>query len=354
MRGLDPPRYNEPMYAIAEQVRQWSAEGREVRLAQIMASRGFSSRDHAATLAWTDGAEPVGSLLDGLLCGKVDGDGLVEVTITNADAAVQGLSCGGQATVLVLPASSYADEVWDRLVAREPLCLVTSVSADGTVETRWFTPATIRETDGYGGDVPRLFARGTSTTLLLEGDGDVSGGGVRHAVVSLWPVPTVLVVGDGLIAEALVGAATFLGWTAQVSPDAEHAVVAIASLRRSDAVVVLSHDRVVDGPSLAAALGSRAGYVGALGARRTQAARREWLLEHDVADTEIDRIHGPAGLDIDAHTPAEIAVSIVAEVLAVRSEAGGGALRDRPGPVHTAGVKAPPPRYEHGTPRVRR
>ncbi|MEO9139769.1 MAG: XdhC family protein [Jatrophihabitans sp.] len=335
------------MYEIAEQVREWSSAGREVRLAQIVASRGFSSRDHGATLAWTEGAEPVGSLLDGLLRVPVEGSGLVEVTITDSDAGVRGLSCGGQATVLVLTASSYPVDVWDRLIAREPLCLVTSVPDAGAVETRAFTPDTIRQTDEYDGDVPRLFARGTSTTVLLEGEG------VRHAVVSLWPVPTMLVVGDGLIADALVGAASFLGWTAQVVGEADAAEAAIASLRRSDAVVVLSHDRVVDGPSLAAALRSRAGYVGALGARRTQAARRDWLLEHDVAHTDIDRVHGPAGLDIDAHTPSEIAVSIVAEILAVRSESAGGNLRDRPGPVHTTGVNAPPPRYEHRTPRVR-
>lgn len=336
------------MYEIAEQVREWSSEGREVRLAQIVASRGFSSRDHGATLAWTAGADPVGSLLDGLLREPVDGAGLVEVTITDADAGVRGLSCGGHSTVLVLAASSYPGELWDRLVAREPLCLVTSVSDDGTAGTRLFTPTTIQETDVYAGDVPRLFARGTSTTVLLEGEG------VRHAVVSLWPVPTLLVVGDGLIADALVGAASFLGWAAEVTAEADDAVAGIAGLRRSDAVVVLSHDRVVDGPALAAALRSRVGYVGALGARRTQAARREWLIEHDLRDADIDRVHGPAGLDIDAHAPAEIAVSIVAEILAVRSESGGGNLRDRPGPVHTAGVNAPPPRYEHGTPRVRR
>jgi xanthine dehydrogenase accessory factor len=109
--------------------------------------------------------------------------------------------------------------------------------------------------------------------------------------------------------------------------------------------VVLSHDRAVDGPALAAALASDVGYVGALGSRRTQAARREWLTDHDVAGDDQQRIHGPAGLDIDAHTPGEIAVSIVAEILAGRSSASGGALRDRPGPVHVAGVHSPPPRY---------
>ena len=117
------------------------------------------------------------------------------------------------------------------------------------------------------------------------------------------------------------------------------------ALHPSDAVVVLSHSRDVDGPTLAAALAGQARYVGALGSRRTQAARREWLTEYGVAEQDQRRIHGPAGLDIDAHTPGEIAVSIVAEILADRAHSSGGALRDREGPVHTAGVNAPPPRY---------
>jgi xanthine dehydrogenase accessory factor len=161
----------------------------------------------------------------------------------------------------------------------------------------------------------------------------------------LWPVPALVVVGDGLIADALLDAAHLLGWSARVTAEADVAVSAAAGLHRSDAFVVLSHDRVVDGPALAAALSGGAGYVGALGSRRTQAARREWLTAHAVPAEDQDRIHGPAGLDLDAHTPAEIAVSIVAEILAGRSASSGGALRNREGPVHVAGVQAPPPRY---------
>jgi xanthine dehydrogenase accessory factor len=82
-----------------------------------------------------------------------------------------------------------------------------------------------------------------------------------------------------------------------------------------------------------------------LGSRHTQQARREWLTAHGVAQAEQARIHGPAGLDLDAHTPAEIAISIVAEILAHRAGTTGGSLRERPGPVHAAGVNAPPPRY---------
>jgi xanthine dehydrogenase accessory factor len=240
--------------------------------------------------------------------------------------------------VLVQSAAAYPPDLWTRLVAREPVCLVTRVH-DATVgSTQLYTPATIRDAHGFGDRVPRLFGRGVTAAEVIEGD-------PQTVAVALWPVRSLVVVGDGLIADALRDTASLLGWPALVTQDAGAAVAAAGELRRSDAFVVLSHDRAVDGPALSAALAGRAGYVGALGSRRTQAARREWLTEHGVAAADQDRIHGPAGLDIDAHTPGEIAISIVAEILGSRSAASGGALRDREGPVHIAGVQTPPPRY---------
>ena len=325
------------MYAIAEQVRDWLAEGRHVLLGQVVATTGFSSRDPSSALAWTAGREPIGSLIAGVPPSQVtgaDGPGYLQVTVGDAEARAAGLSCGGTASVLVTSAAAYPAGFWSRLVERQPVCVTTALP-DG--EIRVLTTDTIRDAFPFGSEIPRLFGRGTSLTTVVESDGN------QLAVVSLWPVPSLVVVGEGLIATALLDAATLLGWTARICADG--AAAEIASLRGSDAVVVLSHDLAVSGAALRAALESPAGYVGALGSRRTQAARRQWLVEHGTADHRVDAIHGPAGLDIDAHTPAEIAVSIVAEILASRSGSGGGALRDRPGPVHVAGVQAPPPRY---------
>jgi xanthine dehydrogenase accessory factor len=91
----------------------------------------------------------------------------------------------------------------------------------------------------------------------------------------------------------------------------------IATLAALDKVVVASHDDELAGPALAAALAGEVGYIGAVGSRRTQLARADWLAYRDI--TDLSRIHGPAGLDIGAGTPAEIAVSILAEALAVSS-----------------------------------
>jgi xanthine dehydrogenase accessory factor len=88
-------------------------------------------------------------------------------------------------------------------------------------------------------------------------------------------------------------------------------------LDRGCAVVALSHDPKLDEPALATALKSNAFYIGALGSRKTQAQRRERMKAEGFTDADLDRIHGPVGLDIGALSPAEIAVSIVAEMIDV-------------------------------------
>jgi xanthine dehydrogenase accessory factor len=99
-------------------------------------------------------------------------------------------------------------------------------------------------------------------------------------------------------------------------------------------VAVLTHDPKVDDEALALALRSPAGYVGAIGARRTQAARRERLLARGLTEEELGRLSGPIGLDLGAMTPAETALSIMAEVVALRHGRTGGRLRDAAGRIH--------------------
>ena len=109
---------------------------------------------------------------------------------------------------------------------------------------------------------------------------------------------------------------------AQVQPD--HAT----------AVVVLTHDDKFDIPMLVGTLTTDAYYIGALGSRRNQERRRERLLEAGVDESALDRISGPAGLDIGAHTPAETALSMLAEIMAVRAGRDGGRLRESSGRIH--------------------
>lgn len=186
--------------------------------------------------------------------------------------------------------------------------------------------------------------RGVNDTATLEYDGH------QVAITTLWPTPRLVIVGDGLLADALGSQAALLGWRTSVTPDVGPATAAVAGLHPCDGVIVLTHDRAVDGPILAAALASQAGYIGALGSRRTQSARAGWLTEHGLDEHQIRRVRGPAGLDIGSRTPAEIAMAIAAEMLSIRTGAETGALRDRTGPVHAEGLGAPPQRYAAGHP----
>ncbi len=169
----------------------------------------------------------------------------------------------------------------------------------------------------------------------------------------LGPPPRLLVFGAVDTAEALCRAAKLLGWRTVVSdararfatreriPSADELVVAWPeeALERvrpdhSTAVVVLTHDDKFDLPALIGVLATDAFYVGALGSRRNQERRRALLREAGVSDAQLERIAGPCGLDIGAHSPAETALSILAEILAVRSGRAGGRLKDAAGRIH--------------------
>jgi xanthine dehydrogenase accessory factor len=142
-----------------------------------------------------------------------------------------------------------------------------------------------------------------------------------------------LIVGDGPVTAALRPMVDALGWTPTVTDDAAEVGEAVGSV---DAVVVLSHHEGVDGPAIRDALDAGTPYVGAMGSRRTQARRRDWLLENGVAAESLAVLRAPIGLDIGADAPGEIAVSILAEIVAVRRRAGAGvtAVSDRGGAIH--------------------
>ena len=143
---------------------------------------------------------------------------------------------------------------------------------------------------------------------------------------------SLVLVGHGPVVEALVPLAELLGWSTTVTATLEEATAAIPS---AQAVVVTSHDSDLDAPALAAAIAARPAYIGAMGSRGRQAQRREWLLAEGVTEDELARVHGPAGLDIGANSPAEIALSIFAELVAtLRGASVTGSLKDTSGPIH--------------------
>ena len=167
------------------------------------------------------------------------------------------------------------------------------------------------------------------------------------------PPPRLVIYGAVDTAEAMCRGAKLLGWRSIVAdarakfatperiPSADELIVAwpeeaFAQIQpdHQTAIVVLTHDDKFDEPALKGALASEAFYIGALGSRRNQERRRERLLEAGVAEAELDRIMGPCGLDIGADTQEETALSILAEVLAVRARRGGGFLKDAKKRIH--------------------
>jgi xanthine dehydrogenase accessory factor len=110
--------------------------------------------------------------------------------------------------------------------------------------------------------------------------------------------------------------------------------LATQDLGKRDAVLVFTHDSKFDEPALMAALQTDAGYIGALGSRNTHADRSERLRALGVADSELERINSPCGLDIGARTPSETAIAVLGEILALRSGRRGGRLSEASGPIH--------------------
>jgi xanthine dehydrogenase accessory factor len=313
---------------------------------------------------------PVGSTLtvtrDGRLSGSVSG-GCVESDVFVAAQEVMdtgvprlvtygisddmafgvGLPCGGEIDVFVEPQPAReavqpaAGEraVVFTIVAGDPLGAKLLVREDGTT----------------AGDGPSELAT-FATDALRRGRGHVLEHEGRTVFADVQgPPPTLFVYGAVDTADALCGMAKQLGWRTVVAdararfltreriPSADELLPlwpdeALERIRpdTATAIIVLTHDDKFDLPLLAAAVKTDAFYIGALGSRRNQERRRELLREAGLTDAKLERISGPSGLDIGADTPAETALSMLAEALAVRAGRRGGLLRDSPHRIHAA------------------
>ena len=323
------------MYDIALGVEACLRAQTHVDVAWVVTAEGFGSKAGPEALAITPGGGRLGSALSGAadaqLADLVEGGTrgrLLDLHIGDADASLAGLTCGGEARFLLMAARDLPEGLWALLRDRQPICLVTDLDGDEVVGSALYTAETVGEA---GDDAAQLFRRGVSATAVSP----------KRVTTVLWPVPKLVVVGAGEVVNAVQAAAKLLGWDVFVADEVAIASGLIAGLAVLDKVLVVSHDLELAGPTLSAALSSQAGYIGALGSRRTQQARADWLAYRGI--TDLDRVHGPAGLDIGANSPAEIAVSILAEALAAASGAMSRAtaadeksvsLRDRTGAIH--------------------
>jgi xanthine dehydrogenase accessory factor len=312
---------------------------------------------------------PVGSKLiiteDGKLEGSVSG-GCVESDVFEAAQEVMetgvprlltygisddmafnvGLPCGGEIDVFVEPLRLRVDETAERAV------LFTVIDGDPLG-----AKLLVREDGATEGDGPRELAS-LATDALRRGRSHTIEAGERTIFADVFgPPPRLFVYGAVDTAEALCRAAKLLGWRTIVAdararfatreriPSADELLVAwpdeaVEQVRPDvgTAIFVLTHDDKFDIPMLKAAVASDAFYIGALGSRRNQERRRAVLVDSGVSEDELERISGPAGLDIGAESPAETALSMLAEALAVRVGRGGGRLKDSPHRIHAEPV----------------
>ena len=308
-----------------------------VGVVRVLARHGFGTVEPGQLLAAR------GTLLGGvLLRGALDARAValahdaaarpatVEAHVAEPDALAAGLACAGGATLLGHPLDAAPARALAVAFAEGvPAALVSTVDGAAALAV------TGRELEAVTGSlgapaadeaaaehVRRLLRRGATVTETAE-LGPAGAPGVA-VLVDLWvPTPTVVCVGGGAIADALAAQARVLDWTFARADTLDEARRAVTAFTDADVLVLLDHgpefDAVLrDGLGRGDGTGGR-GFLGALGSRRTQAARRERLLAAGVAEADLARIHGPVGLDLGARTPAETAVSIVAEVLAARS-----------------------------------
>ena len=327
------------MKEVVRDIERWRGRGERFALATVVATRRSAPRPVGSKLAVSEGGELAGSVSGGCVENEVYGaarevlDGappqLLSYGISDDQALSVGLPCGGEIDVYVqVPAPEVVERVLGLVASEERAVVLTELE---TGEQRVVRDAELE--------------RGRSRLVELEG--------LRIFADVYGPPPRLLVFGAVDTAEALCRAAKSIGWrtivadargkfaTAERVPSADELVVAwpdeaLARVEpdHATAVVVLTHDDRFDLPALQGALASEAFYIGALGSRRNQARRRERLLEAGVSEESVDRISGPAGLDIGADTPAETALSILAEILAARASRAGGPLKEAPGRIH--------------------
>lgn len=342
------------MEQVAESVRRTIAAGQRAVVGRVIELKGFSTLPVDDMVVIDEGGTLYGDLLGRPGADKLtaaakglfdNGDRLetVGVSIHGPQVKELGLSCGGQADVLLQPAASIPDQFWSAVAERAPVALVTIIDGpaagpDALAFDRqgreWGRlPATvdggIRES--LADAAHSLLRQGRTGSTRLETDAGV-------ALVEAWvPTPRLIVVGSGDIVPAIEAQAGLLGWETRAT-DAPGAGDDIDGLLdwagATAALIVTSHDPHIDAPALAAGLARPIPYIGAMGSRATQSRRLERLASQGLPEDQLDRIHRPIGLNLGGRRAPEVALAIVAEILAVHCGRDARSLKDTTGPIH--------------------
>jgi xanthine dehydrogenase accessory factor len=317
---------------------RWVAEGLRAATATVVRTERSAPRQPGAVLAVSERGEVAGSVTGGCVEPAVYEEAkevlagapprLVTYGIADEEAFEVGLPCGGTVHIFVdALAPELLTPLADAIRSERPAALAVTVAGPEAGEKRL-----VLSDDAPNGEVDAA-----ARELLARGESALVDVGERQLFVSSFaPRPRMYVFGAVDHAAALASVGRLLGYhvtvcdarakfvTPERFPDVDELVVewpdrflAAAPVDERTAICVLTHDHKFDVPVLKVALASPAGYVGAMGARRTNAQRGERLRAEGVSDEDIARIHAPIGLDVGSRTPEEVAVAIAAEIVAV-------------------------------------
>jgi xanthine dehydrogenase accessory factor len=353
----------------------WYAARKPFGLATVVAVSRSAPRGPGAAMAVGPDDEVVGSVSGGCVEGavfelakEVVESGRAQLRTfgySAADAFAVGLTCGGEITVLVRPVSPAADpsfaDVAAAVAAHRPV--VTATVTDGPAPrgaTLAVWPDAVSGTLGTEGldaavtaDARGELAQGATVIRHYGPRGERREDDVTVFLQSFAPPPRMLVFGAIDFAAAVARIGAFLGYrvtvcdarpvfaTAKRFPEGVEVVVDWPHryLRGTDTddrtvICVLTHEPKFDVPLLEAALRMPSAYIGAMGSRRTHADRVQQLREAGLGDHELARLRSPIGLDLGARTPEEVAVSVAAEIVALRWGGSGAPLTATAGAIH--------------------
>ena len=366
------------MDEILEKLETWKRQGNDLAVATVVKTSGSTPRHEGAKLLVREDGELAGSVSGG--CVETDvalhaqevlqtgAPRLVSYGISDEMGISVGLACGGSIEVLLEPGPRPAPQpsptgvsegdlpaIAD-LVRREvPVAIGTIIRPEGRLGRRaWFARGELHGSlgdgaldDAFVGAADRLLRIGQSKTQTAR---DSQGNDVELFIDAYPAPPTLLVFGGVHVAIPLTKFAKILGYRVHVIDprgvfatrerfaDADQLFIerpedylARTEVNENTYVVVLTHDPKFDEPVLKHVLNTRASYVGAIGSRKTNQDRMARLEREGVSRDLLARIHSPIGLDIGSQVPEEIALAIMAEVVAARYGKAGTPLRDTAG-----------------------
>ena len=359
----------------------WLHEGRRVVGATLVERIGSAPLDPGAQMLVDEQGNIEGSVTGGCVEGALfeeaqrilggEAPRVVTYGVSDEEAAGVGLMCGGTVRVFVHEQAQGSLDALDAVArareAGEPAALATlldgegagakmAILDDGAVGSLGVTDLLDRsvERDAHG-----QLDEGLSRVRRYGAGGEVMGAELAVYIQAFSTQPRMVIFGAIDFSAEMAKLASEVGYSVTIcdargpfvnSPRFSQAAEVVVDwpdryllgqeLGARDVVLVFTHDAKFDEPALIATLATDAGYVGALGSRRTQERRVERLREAGLDEQSIERIHAPCGLDVGARTPVETAVSILAEVIAVRTGRGGESLRDTSGPIHPDGATA--------------